>query len=232
MGISKSNALHEAEDAFVSTKKEQDELFVYTTGLYTKPHEIRVGESWDEICVDFHPCGYYQFFDLPSKPKIIEEGFSNAFFSQDDQRCLVGILNESNLHQRSAAIEELLLAKLKAFDQANLQLAIDYIHQQQGILSVKDILRHTRCSERKLYRLFQDHFGITPKWYIRVVRIRQALRLMTLDPLLSLTEIAYQCGYTDQSHFIKEAKSMCNLIPRQLKNNLMTIDGEVIVSNG
>jgi AraC-like DNA-binding protein len=229
LGISKSNALHKEKGAFVSKRSEQDELFVYTTGLYTTPHEFKVGERWDEICIDFNPCGYYQFFDLPSKPKIIEDGFSKSFFSKEDQVSLLGILNESNLDKRSLAIEELLLGKLKAFDKSNLQLAVDFIHQNDGLVSVRDILVHTKCSERKLYRLFQDHFGITPKWYIRVVRIRQALKLMTFNPLLSLTEVAYQCGYTDQSHFIKEAKYMCNLIPKKLRGALMAIDQEVIV---
>lgn len=230
LGISKGNVLRKDNDAFVSKKSEQNDLFVYTTGLYTTPHEFKVCKGWDEICIDFHPCGYYQFFDLPSKPKIINEGFTSTFFSRNDQICLEGILNESNLKKRSLIIEELLISKLKLFDQSNLQLAVEYIHSNNGLISVKDVLRYTKCSERKMYNLFKDHFGITPKWYIRIVRIRQALKLITFNPLLPLTEVAYQCGYTDQSHFIKEAKFMCNLIPKKLKNNLTSIDNEVIVS--
>ncbi|MEM6377952.1 MAG: AraC family transcriptional regulator [Bacteroidota bacterium] len=230
VGISKSNSLLEVEDAFVSKQREQNDLFVYTTGLYNRPHKFEVCKNWDEVCIDFHPCGYYHFFDLPSKPKIIDEGFTNTLFSRDDQVCLEGILNESDLNKRSLAIEELLLSKLQHFDKSNLQCAIAYIHENNGLVSVKEVLRHTQCSERKMYRLFKDHFGITPRWYIRIVKIRQALKMMTFNPLLSLTEIAYQSGYTDQSHFIKEAKLMCNLIPKKLKNSLTSIDNEVIVS--
>lgn len=230
VGISKGNALHEVDDAFINKKKEQNDVFVYTTGLYNTPHEFEVGQSWDEICIDFHPCGYYHFFDLPSKPKIIAEGITSTFFSKDDQISLESILNELDLNKRSLAIEDLLLSKLKLFDKSNLQLAVEYIHANNGLVSVKEILRYTKCSERKMYNLFGDHFGITPKWYIRIVRIRQALKLMTFNPRLSLTDVAYQCGYTDQSHFIKESKFMCNLIPKKLKNNLISIDNEVIVS--
>jgi len=230
LGISKSNALRKVNEGFVSEKSEQNDIFVYTTGLYTTPHKFKVCKSWDEICIDFHPCGYYHFFDLPSKPKIINEGFTSTLFSRDDQICLAGILKESNLTKRSQAIEELLISKLKIFDKRNLQLAIEFVHLNHGLISVKEVLRYTKCSERKMYNLFEDHFGITPKWYIRIVRIRQALKLITFNPLLSLTEIAYQCGYTDQSHFVKEAKFMCNLIPKALKSNLIPIDNEVIVS--
>ncbi|WP_299521912.1 AraC family transcriptional regulator [Winogradskyella sp.] len=230
LGISKGNVLLKDHEAYISKESKQNDMFVYTTGLYTTPHEFKVSKSWDEICIDFHPCGYYHFFDLPSKHKIIDEGFTSSFFSRDDQICLEDILNEPDLKKRSLAIEKLLISKLKPFDQNDLQLAVEYIHVNKGLISVKEVLRYTKCSERKMYNLFNDHFGITPKWYIRIVRIRQALKLITFNPLLSLTEVAYQCGYNDQSHFIKEAKLMCNLIPKKLKNNLISIDNEVIIS--
>lgn len=230
LGISKGNILLQEDDAFVSKESDPNNISVYTTGLYTTPHEFKVLKNWDEICIDFHPCGYYNFFNFPSKPKILNEGLTDAFFSKNDQIFLEDILHETNLKKRSLAIEQLLLSKLKTFDNSNLQLAIEYIDLRKGMISVKEVLEYTKCSERKMYNLFKDHFRITPKWYIRIVRIRQALKLITFNPLLSLTEIAYQCGYTDQSHFIREAKLMCNVSPKKLKHNLVSIDSEVIIS--
>lgn len=224
--------LLQENDAFVSKESHPNNVFVYTTGLYTSPHEFKVLKNWDEVCIDFHPCGYYSFFNFPSRPKIIDEGFSNSFFSANDQTILENILEEPNLRKRTLAIEQLLISKLKPFDKSNLQLAIEYIDRNKGMVSVKDVLLYTKCSERKMYTLFQDHFKITPKWYIRIVKIRRALKLIAFNPLLSLTEIAYSCGYTDQSHFIKEAKLMCSVLPKALKKNLVSIDGEVIVSTG
>jgi len=230
LGISKGNILSQTGDTFVSETTNQNDLFVYTTGLYTSPHKFEVSKNWDEICIDFHPCGYYSFFDFPSKPKIINQDFANAFFSREDKIHLAKIFDEPILKKRSLALERLLLLKLKPFDKSNLQLAIEYIHSKKGMVSVKEILKYTKCSERKIYGLFMNHFGITPKWYIRIVKIRQTLQLITFNPLLSLTEVAYQSGYTDQSHFIKEAKSMCNVLPKTLKNNLISIDNQVIIS--
>ncbi len=229
LGITKDNSLDQEENTFVSKKGKTSNIFAYTTGLYTTPHEFKVLNNWDEICIDFHPCGYYHFFNFPSKPKIINDGFTNSFFSQKDLILFRSIFNETNLKNRSIAIEQFLLTKLKSFDKDNLQLAISYIHLKEGIVSVKEVLRHTQCSERKMYKLFMDHFGITPRWYIRILRIRKAIQLLTYNPLLSLTEIAYQCGYSDQSHFIKETKSMCNVLPKTLKNNLIAIDNKVII---
>ncbi|MEL6670237.1 MAG: helix-turn-helix domain-containing protein [Bacteroidota bacterium] len=229
LGISNGHALREVDDGFVGQAKEDKDLFVYTTGLYTSPHKFEVCKNWDEICIDFHPLGYYHFFNTPSKPKIVDAGFANVLFSASDQVRLERILHESDLQKRSVEIEDLLISKLKSFDRHNLQLALELIHARAGAVSVRDLLSYTKCSERKMYRLFEDYFGVTPKWYIRIVRIRQALRLMTFNPQLSLTEVAYQSGYNDQSHFVKEAKLMCDLLPKRLKNDLISIDNEVII---
>ncbi len=230
LGISKENILSPEGKSYVSKKSDSNNIFAYTTGLYTTPHEFKVSKTWDEICIDFHPCGYYNFFNTPSKPKIINEDFAKAFFSAEDLDLFSHIFNETNLTKRSAVIEEFLLSKLKSFDKKNLQSAISYIHSMEGLTTVKEVLKHTQCSERKLYKLFMDHFGITPRWYIRIFKIRKAINLVMHNPLLSLTEVAYRCGYSDQSHFIKEAKSMCNVLPKTFRNNLVTIDNEVIVS--
>ncbi|MEL6392399.1 MAG: DUF6597 domain-containing transcriptional factor, partial [Bacteroidota bacterium] len=78
LGISNGHALREVDDGFVGQAKEDKDLFVYTTGLYTSPHKFEVCKNWDEICIDFHPLGYYHFFNTPSKPKIVDAAFVNV----------------------------------------------------------------------------------------------------------------------------------------------------------
>ncbi len=229
LGITKGSLAEEKDGAFVGREGADDGLFAYTTGLYTSPHEFQAARNWDEICIDFHPCGYYHFFDVPSQPKIITEGFTNDLFNAEDQRRLLNIFAEKSIRLRAAAVEEMLLSKLKLFEKSDLQEAVSYIHARSGAVTVKELITRTRCSERKLYRLFDDYFGTTPKWYIRIFKIRKALQLMAFNPGLSLTSVAYQVGYADQSHFIREAKIMCNLLPKNLKSNLISIDNEVIV---
>lgn len=231
LGVSKDNILSKEGPSFVGRSSPESNIFTYTTGLYNAPHELKVPKKWDEICIDFSPCGYYHFFNTPSRPKIIQQGFSDHIFNEKDQRVLLAIFEETDLRNRSAGIENLLLSKLRPFEKSNLQLAIAYIHARGGAVTVKELLVNTGCSERKLYRLFMDHFGTTPKWYIRILKIRKAIKLMAFAPRMSLTEVSYRCGYSDQSHFIKEARSLCHVLPTTLKNSLTSIDNEVIIKN-
>ena len=63
-----------------------------------------------------------------------------------------------------------------------------------------------------LSRHFSKYFKVTLGDYIRTVKVQKALSLLP-NKLLSLTEIAAECGFADQSHFIRSFKSCHQLTP-------------------
>lgn len=229
LGISKGYGLFQHGNTFTS-QTNNDGIFAYTTGLYSTPRQFQVSQNWDEICIDFHPNGYFHFFDIPSMPEIIENDFATEIFSNAELHLLRHVFEEKNLTKRSIMIEDFLISKLQPFSQHNLQLAIKFIHQNKARLTVKDLLFYTKCSERKMYKLFTNHFGVTPKDYIRILKIRNAIQAVICAPQLSLTQIAFDTGYSDQSHFIKEARLMCEVLPKKMKSKLISINSQVIVS--
>jgi AraC family transcriptional regulator len=64
------------------------------------------------------------------------------------------------------------------------------------------VARACRLSAVTLSRAFRRTTGMPPLRWLRARRIEHALCLMT-DPTLSLSEIAYRCGFSDQSHFTR-----------------------------
>jgi AraC-like DNA-binding protein len=67
-------------------------------------------------------------------------------------------------------------------------------------------------SARYMQQLFLQYTGLTPKLYSQINRYQHSLRLVT-NRNTSLTDIAYECGYADQSHFIKEFKAFTGTTP-------------------
>ncbi|MCK5097033.1 MAG: AraC family transcriptional regulator, partial [Desulfobacteraceae bacterium] len=52
------------------------------------------------------------------------------------------------------------------------------------------------------------------KQFIRLVRFQKTIeKLKKIDAYKTYTDIAYECGFTDQSHFIKEFKSLSGVSP-------------------
>jgi AraC-like DNA-binding protein len=66
--------------------------------------------------------------------------------------------------------------------------------------------------ERQLQRAFQSMLGISPKSYLRVIRLYKALE-MGLANKGSFTDIAYCLGYADPSHFTRDFKDYFGATP-------------------
>ncbi|SHG31430.1 Helix-turn-helix domain-containing protein [Flavobacterium micromati] len=66
-----------------------------------------------------------------------------------------------------------------------------------------------------LSREFNRYFGTSLGNYIRLLKLNKAFYLITSNKL-SMTEICYQCGFYDQSHFITNFKKVYNTTPKKL----------------
>nr|ELA7361934.1 helix-turn-helix transcriptional regulator [Elizabethkingia anophelis] len=66
-----------------------------------------------------------------------------------------------------------------------------------------------------LERYFKQHIGISPNLYTRINRFQLALENIRQTQFDKLTDIAYQCNYYDQSHFIREFKEFSGTSPKR-----------------
>jgi AraC-like DNA-binding protein len=78
--------------------------------------------------------------------------------------------------------------------------------------NISNVASRYGISSRYLQKLFLQYTGLTPKLYNKINRFQRSLRLVSQNDL-SLTSIAYDCGYFDQSHFIREFKSFTGYTP-------------------
>ena len=84
------------------------------------------------------------------------------------------------------------------FHEINLQPQINIAH-----------LSETAClSSKQFGRIFADYVGTTPKEFIRIVRMQRALSMLQQDATIPFVQVAYECGFSDQSHMIKESQKM------------------------
>ena len=67
-----------------------------------------------------------------------------------------------------------------------------------------------------LSKYFSKYFGCTLGDYIRRIKVDSALKLIRSNRY-SLTEVAYQCGFTDQAHFIKTFTLVTGMRPKQYR---------------
>ena len=103
-----------------------------------------------------------------------------------------------------------------AIKQANRRAAAearDYIeaHLARGV-SLEDLERATGHRRWQLSRDFRALFGASPYRYLSLRRLDLARRMMREGG--AVAEIAYECGFSDQSHFGRAFKQAYGLTPK------------------
>jgi AraC-like DNA-binding protein len=93
--------------------------------------------------------------------------------------------------------------------------AVKYTVHAKNLPKVRDLASHFNLSERQFERKFSEYAGMSPKRFMRIVRFENACNLYRNKLEKSLTEIAYECGYFDQSHFIRDFKTFSGYEPGQ-----------------
>jgi AraC-like DNA-binding protein len=89
---------------------------------------------------------------------------------------------------------------------------MDEIRKEDFFDNIGNVASRYGLSSRYLQKIFLEYTGLTPKLYSKINRFQNSLKLVSKKHT-SLTSIAYDCGYFDQSHFIREFKSFTGLTP-------------------
>jgi AraC-like DNA-binding protein len=86
------------------------------------------------------------------------------------------------------------------------------LHQQAFYDNIENVASGYGVTARYLQKIFLQYTGLTPKLYSKIHRFQNSLQLVAQKDM-SLTSIAYECGYFDQSHFIRDFKSFTGAVP-------------------
>jgi AraC-like DNA-binding protein len=73
-------------------------------------------------------------------------------------------------------------------------------------------------SVRNFERRFGEQVGTSPKLFCRLLRFNKAFKSKINVPEKNWSDIAYECGYYDSLHLIKEFKQFANASPTALFN--------------
>lgn len=96
---------------------------------------------------------------------------------------------------------------------SRLTAVIEYIHQHLSQKITVDHLSRIACMSKPLfYRNFKNQFGISPIEFVLRQRIHLAKELLK-NPLLSITDVCYQCGFNNLNYFSKQFKRIEGATP-------------------
>jgi AraC-like DNA-binding protein len=124
-----------------------------------------------------------------------------------------------------AIIEDHLIERLlsASTDLKKIQSAAKMLYLQKGQFCIGDLAEHCNLSSRQLQRQFQDVVGVSAKTLARSIRFEEIRNRLMFDPKQSLTELAYEYGYTDQPHFIRDFREFADRTPGEFARDMLSI---------
>jgi AraC-like DNA-binding protein len=183
-------------------------------GLLTRVYEVKFPHPVNVFSIRFKPEALYSLFGIQGVEMADSYQSTDLLFGKTFKEFCHRLKEEKSL---SALIEraEKYLQNLLAQSRSN----SDYILKAASILrqtettNIKELSSQVYISQRQLERRFKDVIGISPKKYLRIIRINRVMKLMQENVPMDLTSVAYHCGYYDQAHFIKDFRQITHLNP-------------------
>ena len=84
-------------------------------------------------------------------------------------------------------------------------------------IQISDMAAYVSVSRYYFSRIFHKETGQTPCDYLKAVRINRAKEMLT-EKILSVQEIAFQCGFVNASHFTRVFKAETGQTPAAFRN--------------
>ena len=167
--------------------------------------------------IRFKPGGLQGFTNYPASLLINRVMPAASVFKFDVDGFEKRLTSEKKEEER-IGILEILLAQHLRFNcsaQEKAMSVLDAARHAAFQFKVSDFCEAQDMHYKKLERIFLKFAGYTPISYFQLLRFNYALRQL-LDQNKALTKIAYDCGYFDQSHFIRSFKQFAGLCPGDL----------------
>lgn len=114
---------------------------------------------------------------------------------------------------RQLVMEDLVRGCLPLVRDERCRQATALLEAHGGQLHVNELAAELGFHIRTLERLFLEQLGMTPKQLSRLVRFRHLLSSLKTGSFGSLADLAYACGYADQSHMIRDYKELTGRLP-------------------
>ena len=96
---------------------------------------------------------------------------------------------------------------------ARLKKPLPVVYQSNGLTRVDALVDEACLSQRQFERVFKEQIGFSAKSFMNIVRFKSLIDAYSKGRN-SLTDLAYEYGYYDQSHFIKDFKAFSGYTPR------------------
>ncbi|UUZ80415.1 helix-turn-helix transcriptional regulator [Paenibacillus sp. P26] len=180
---------------------------------------IRLEPNTLYFCARFTPVQSMNFHILSFR-EIVNTQVSLIDTSKECVDICSIIANLHTIEERIAYFEQSVLPRILKTEYRSTSQVINHalqcIYRSGGGITIKELSGEVGYSARYLRLLFEEHLGISPKLFSRIIRFQTSLAFL-LGSNTNVSEVAIQQNYFDQSHFLKDFREFSLFTPQQVR---------------
>lgn len=204
--------------AFLQPKnKALSEFFLY--GQTLDPIEISIQGAYRMIVFQLFPSSAKKLFRV--NPKMLNDDCYDLNRMEYSPVVATAhqLLQTKEADQQVEIICSFLAALIQetGHHEQKVKLAVNLILESKGKISMKALREQLYMTERTLQRQFIAYVGIPPKQLAKIIQFQSSLDQISEETFSKLTEVVFENGYADQSHFIRSFKKFTGKKPSTFK---------------
>ncbi len=210
--------LQSEEGFLLPRKKALTAFFLY--GQMIAPYKLLIRTPYLMIAFQLYPFAAKLLFDVDTKKLNDDCADLSKIKGTAIENPLAALASPSTINVKTEIIAQFLseFAREKGMDEyRKIQRAIQIIQDHKGLISVNELAKRLDTTERTLRRKFSQCVGIPPKKFAKIIQFQTSLDQISTGDFSKLTDVVYDNGYADQSHFIRNIKKFTGKKPLQLK---------------
>jgi AraC-like DNA-binding protein len=179
---------------------------------------LHLPKEYLAISVRFHPGALFKFLGIPLSEFVHKNVDAESVLGPQIRLLNEQLANTGSYRNMVALIEGFLWKKIQLINNNNHpvdKIAGLILANPQGF-SLDEFASQACLSPSGLERRFVQQMGVTPKFYARICRFYKTFLTKQRNPGLSWVSIAWDSGYTDYQHLVKDFKEFSHCTPNQL----------------
>lgn len=172
-------------------------------------------EHASNMAIKFKLGGASPFFDFPVSKlnnKVMQlEPILGPKISELRQ----AILDEKKVAGKFKKAEDFFLANIRSdfSDNDKFREVLEFIAERPTLATIKQLATMAGVTQKHLITLFGRQVGLTPKALARIFRFQKVIAELEKTQKLDWMQVAVDCGYYDQAHFIKDFYAFSGIRP-------------------
>ncbi|WP_395373240.1 helix-turn-helix domain-containing protein [Marinicella sp. W31] len=188
----------------------------WVSGMHRHYISISTHPDSEMFVIQFKPFGAHPFFHVPIE-NLNGQVISAEVLFAEELTAMRGALIEAATSAEKFQLAEAWLHRrfrqslcppqelLKLMDALYLEPAAKY----------QEIIEDYPNTQKHLIEQFKKYVGLTPKQLQRIIRFNSILQRIHQKEKIQWSDVAYECGFSDQSHFIKEFRHFSGFNPAE-----------------